>query len=453
MSQRVTGDERPGRGAALPVAFGLLIVGAVAALLLARTYDVWGAVWIAPLLVLLTLPALSRQARREGDRTIYWLLVLALLIKLAGAIVRHFYAFDVYGGAADAANYDMWGERISASFRDGVFDTGLPGLVGTDFIRFLTGLVYTVTGPTILGGFLIFSWLGFWGLFLFYRAFRIAVPEGRPRTYGRLVFFLPSLVYWPSSIGKEAWLLFALGIAAFGVAKVLAGKTVRGLPAVLIGLWLVGMVRPHIAGMVGVAFVGGYVMRRSSPDLRLLAPIAKGATVLVLIVAAFFLVRNTDRFLREAEVSSGKGLAATLANVADRTGRGGSQFAPSIFERPSRAPIAAFTVLFRPLPFEAKNSQAMLAALEASFLLLLTLFRLSWLGTAIGSVRRQPYLAFCLLFAGVFVVGFSAIANFGLLARERVQLLPFVLALVCVPSGARLAGERKEEEERAYAGR
>ena len=42
----------------------------------------------------------------------------------------------------------------------------------------MTGIVYTVTGPSLIGGYLVFSWLGFWGLLLFFRAFQIAVPHG-----------------------------------------------------------------------------------------------------------------------------------------------------------------------------------------------------------------------------------------------------------------------------------
>jgi hypothetical protein len=38
-----------------------------------------------------------------------------------------------------------------------------------------------------------------------------------------------------------------------------------------------------------------------------------------------------------------------------------------------------------------------------------------------------------LVYAAGFVVAFASIANFGILARERVQLLPFFLVLLAVP--------------------
>ena len=34
------------------------------------------------------------------------------------------------------------------------------------------------------------------------------LPTGDHRRYALLVFFMPSLLFWPSSIGKESWMLF-----------------------------------------------------------------------------------------------------------------------------------------------------------------------------------------------------------------------------------------------------
>ncbi len=131
-------------------------------------------------------------------------------MKLAGAVARYYVAFSVYGGNADAGRYHRAGVELAGDFRHLDF-AGVHLVTGTSFIENVTGLVYALIGPSKLGGFVFFSWLGFWGLFLFYRAFTIAVPLGRRRSYAHLLFFLPSLVFWPSSIGKEAWMMFSLG--------------------------------------------------------------------------------------------------------------------------------------------------------------------------------------------------------------------------------------------------
>jgi hypothetical protein len=396
------------------------------------TYDTWAGLFIGPLLFVISLPILARQAAREGDRTVLWLLVIALLVKLGGAMLRHYVTFQVYE-RADATGYHEAGVVISEQFRRGDFQTGLASLTGTHFIRFFTGVVYTIIRPTRLGGFMVFSWLGFWGLFFFYRAYVKAMPEGRSRSYARLLFFMPSLFFWPSSIGKESWMTFSLGIAAFGVALMMARNAGRGLAVTGLGLWLAALVRPHIAGLVGLALIGGYLLYRSRDDSRPLAPIAKLYSLAALIALSVLLIQQTDRFLEHSGIETQKGTTNVLGQITERTSAGDSEFVPSILESPFRAPIAAFTVVFRPHLLEAHNAQSLASALEGTFLLLLTLLRLRWGMAALGSIRRQSYVAFALLYAGLFIFAFSGVANFGLLVRERVQVLPLILILLTVP--------------------
>jgi hypothetical protein len=426
---------------------GLIVAGgiAVAALLTALVVialatgspDASAAMLITPILVAVSLPIFARRARIDGDRTLFWLLILALVLKLVGAFVRYYVAFDIYSGVADAAGYHDFGVRIADRFRDGVFDTGLTDLSGTNFIRFFTGAVYTVIGSTSLGGFLVFSWLGFWGLYLFYRAYTIAVPEGRARTYAKLVFFLPSLLFWPSSVGKEAWMILSLGIVAYGAARIMTGRTWRGVVVAAIGMFAAAQVRPHIAGIVALALVAGYVVRPARLAHRQFAVVGKLVAVVALSFLALTLVNRTDEFLQQSAIRTGGGLAQVLEQTSERTSIGGSQFQPSILENPLRTPVAVGTILFRPFILEADNYQTLAAALEMTFLLGLSIVRFRWGLHALRTMRRQPYLAFALVYVALFIVAFSGIANFGLLARERVQMLPFFLIFLTVPAPSR----------------
>jgi hypothetical protein len=63
----------------------------------------------------------------------------------------------------------------------------------------------------------------------------------------------------------------------------------------------------------------------------------------------------------------------------------------------------------------------------------LCLWRARWIWAAIRSLRRQPYVVFCLVFSVLFIVAYSSYANFGLLARQRVQLYPLFLVLISIP--------------------
>ena len=395
------------------------------------TFDVWGGVALAPLLLVVTLPSLRRQAVREGDGSVFRFLLLALVVKLGGAFLRYYGSVFFYGGLRDANVYSKYGEQIAENFRHGVFITGLDSLSGTDFVRFFTGVVYTVTGPSKLAGGVVFSWLGFLGLFLFYRAFVIAVPEGRRRPYAYLLFFLPSLVFWPSSIGKDAWMMFTVGIATYGIAQLLTRWTLGGLATAAVGLWLASLVRPHVAALVASAFVVAIVTRKSRSEHRELAPVLKAAAIVLVLLLAVALTVKTSGSLK---IGVNGGLGATLTRIEDRTSTGGSDFSPSIADSPVRFPVAAVTVLFRPFIFEAHNTQARLAALESTALMVLILLRFRWVIAALKSWRRQPYVVFCLTYVVLFIIAFSSFSNFGLLARERVQLYPLLLVLISIPS-------------------
>jgi hypothetical protein len=435
----------------LAPAIGLLLTAvtcALAAFLVTSTeYDIWAVLWIAPVLTLISLPVLDHQARTDNDRRVFWLLFAALLLKLAGGIARFYVAEGFYGGPADAGLYHKLGVDIAGHFRDGDFVGGLELaqgfraesesllVIGTQFMPLLTGVIYMLIGPSILGGFVFFSWLGFWGLFFFYRAFRRAFPEGSSRTYAYLVFFLPSLIFWPSSIGKEAWMVFALGLAAYGAASLFSRGVVRGVVFFSLGVGLVSVVRTHVGAMLILAIGGAYLFHRPSVRLRELAPVVKTATLAGFAVLGMVFIILATQFLSDRNVALEGEVTSVLETTAERIslGEGGSDFTPSPVTSPADLPIAIVTALYRPLPFEARNIPMLVAALEGTLLLTLTLLRFRWLVGAIKSFWRSPYMSFAIFYAGMLIVAFSSFTNFGLLARQRAQLLPFFLVLLAVP--------------------
>jgi hypothetical protein len=436
--------ERTGRLALRPrtiLILGFFLIAAYAEGLMfgASSYDTLVAMIMGPILLVISLPALSRQAARERDRRLFWLLLIALMIKLAlGALSQIYVAFKSYGGVADATAYYREGWRLARHFRQGNFATGMDPITGTNFINIVTGYVLAVIGSSRTAAFMFFSWLGFWGLFLFYRAFTIAVPEGRSRTYARLVFFLPSLIFWPSAIGKDAWMVLALGIVAFGGARVLVGHTWRGLAVAGLGLWMGVMVRPHVMALAGLGLAAAYLVRRPRPELRELAPVAKALSFAAVAAVALVVLSRSNSFLNESGIRDPSDINSSLNRIYATTSIGGSSFVPSVLTSPKRAPVAFLTVLFRPILPDATNFQEGLAAIEGTFLLLLALSRIRWGIAALRSCIRQPYVVMALAYTFLFIVAFSSVANFGILVRQRSSLLPFFLVLLSIPPRKRI---------------
>jgi hypothetical protein len=457
-------QRAPSAETAVAVRIGGLLLGVAVTvlgllvLISTRTSGVWVVLFLAPILLAASWPAFVRQARRERDARLAQLLMVALVLKLLGSLARYWVAVYVYDGVADAIQYHQVGVSLAQRFAAGNFDTGLSSLSSTDFIRFLTGVIYTVTGPSIYAGFLLYSWLAFWGMFFLYQAFTIAVPDGNRRSYARLLFFMPSMLYWPSSIGKEAWMLFALGLVAKGTARLLTGRTWGGLLLAGIGLWLATLVRPHVGGMAALGMLAAYLLARPPRRLGVLGSVMKLFGLAVLLVMGVVLLGQIQQYLLDKGIDPAEGVSSVLAESARRTSQGGSGFqAPSTSSSVLGLPYAAVTILFRPFPFEAHNAQAAVTALESTLLLCLTLARGRSIWRAVRQLRRRPYVAFVLVYAAGFVVAFASISNFGILARERVQLLPFFFVLLAVPGVRRRPAPSPalvaDQERRGHAGR
>lgn len=406
------------------------------------SFDVWGGMILLPVLLGGTIPLVVRSARREGDSRMVMILGVAVVAKVVvGTLARYAVVSEIYLGSADAQGYHGAGRLIAESFRQGslVVDAGTGG-AGTSTINILTGLVYTAIGPTKLGGFLVFSWLAFLGLFLFYRAYRVALPGHDHRRYALLLFFMPTLLFWPSSLGKESWMLFTLGISAFGAANILARRP-RGFPFLALGILGMVIVRPHLAALLCAGLGVAYLARRAQTESRRVRP-GKVLELVALIVLGVLVAGSFQRFF-EIEELNPSSVQNLLESTTKRTTQGGgSDYQPVVLaDAPYRFPEAAVAVLLRPFPFEANNTQALATSFEGVFLLLLLLWSWRSAATGIKLVRRAPYLALALTFTILFIIGFSSVGNFGIMARQRTLVYPFVLAFLTIRPAA-----AKEEE-------
>jgi hypothetical protein len=414
------------------LAFTAFFVGWVTWLVNTASYREWAGPLIAVAIIVVSIPFLSRVARLENDPLLFRFLLGALILKLFVAVVRHFLAFEVYD-VADAVVYNREGTLLAEQFKNLNFDlSSLPTLKDTDFVKLLTGIIYTFIGPTTWGGFLFFSWMAFWGSLLIHRAFVISVPDGNVRGFDRLLFFLPSMLYWPASIGKEAWMLLGLGLATLGVAKILKGRIAAGVPVLLLGLWFSWLVRPHVAGFIGIGLAAAVLIKKPNASLRGLAPLAKLFSLAVVLALALVLATQSTAFLDASGIDTSGGVTGALEDVTTRTETGDSRYNVPSFTSPLFVPMAFVTVLFRPFLFEVHNAQIAATALESLALLIFTIFRWRWIKTALGKIRREPFMMFAFVYSVGSIIALSSLGNFGLLARQRALLFPLFLVFFVI---------------------
>lgn len=405
------------------------------------SYDVWGGMVILPILVGVTMVLVTRSARREGDVRMVNILAAAVVVKVVvGTLLRYALIYGVYG-SGDAQGYDGAGRIIAASLRSGHFPAELGGGgEGTQALNLVTGIVYTVIGPTRLGGFFVFSWMAFLGLYLFYQAYRLAFPEGNHHRYAKLLFFLPTLVFWPSSLGKEAWLMFAIGLSVYGVARIFARRH-GGFLLLVLGLLATVVVRPHMAVLVFLGLALGYLLRptsrgaHASPSRAVAGGKALG--IVALAVVGFLVVGSFQDYFNLEQLDR-SAVNELLESTSARIGGGGSSYDPvNVVDNPLNLPLAVLTVLFRPFPFEAHNAQALASSLEGAVLLVFFVLAGPHVLAALRRSWRRPFVVLCVTYSLLFIVAFSAIGNFGIIARQRSLVYPFIIVLLALPVGRR----------------
>lgn len=417
---------------ATALAIGIAVVGSPIGLAWSFEkfdYDVWGAFVWGPVLIVAAVPLCRSVARRVGEPEITLFLVGAAVLKIIiGSLLRFGTAQAFYGGVADAAQYDNAAAVLAPQLRHLDF-RDLGGLSGTRVLEVLTGFVQAAIGETRLGTFFVFSAMGFVGMLLLYLGFCEVVPNGDRTLYRRLLFLTPTIWFWPSSIGKEAFMLLCLGAAFHGGARVLNGHF-SGFFSGGLGLWGTLAVRPHLtlAFFLGLLLALPLLARRGedvhrSPLLRVLPLVALLALPVVIgRVEAFF---NLDQLNADTAES-------VLVAVSDRTGKGGSELESNVSLSPVSLASGSITVVVRPYPWEASGIQGQLSALEAAGVGLLIAYRLTRHRASLRDWLRSRYVRLALGYSIAFIAAFSSVANFGILARQRSLLLPILFVVLAI---------------------
>jgi hypothetical protein len=397
---------------------------------------------VIPLLTLLTAPLFVGLSRRERRFDLAG-------IAATGLALRFFAAFYRMAHGADAYVYDKEANRLASAFRHFHFnvDPGAP-VPGTGGMRIVTGVVAVFTGANQTAKFLVFAWLGFLGCYLFYRAFVTALPNADHQRYALLIFLWPTLFFWPSSIGKDCWMLFTLGIASVGAARVLVRRP-GGYTFLVIGLMLGSFVRPHVSLMALLAFgVALLVGRRESSRRITPSSVAKIAGLVVIVALGGVLASRAATLLNVDDFSSSSVNAALAKNI-NRTGEGGSTFSPPDPQNPVGYVESAITILFRPFPIESHGAEQIVTALEGVFLFGLCIASWRRLRSVLRRVRSEPYVTYALVYLLMFFFAFGTVGNFGILARQRSQAMPFVFVLLALyPTDHRTDSEATKPAQR-----
>jgi hypothetical protein len=391
-----------------------------------------GAVASLAILAFLMFGAIGWAMRTTRDAS--WLptwVVLGFAAKLAGTFARHYMVAVLYGGG-DSFRYFRVGTELAAEWRDGrIPELTEKGAFGTQVVEAITGGMFAIFTPDLLGAFLMFSILAFFGQLMLYAAFRRWAASHQLKPYAILIFLLPTYSFWPSSLGKDALVVFALGGAVYFAARTLEAFELRWLVGLAAFITIVGLIRIHVAGLAVIALVGAGVIGRARFKADPLA-VSRRLIVIAGFAGAGVLVVTFLPDIFGVDLASAGSLDAFAADVVRRTSEKGTVAAGGAVTGLADVPGAIALVLFRPYIIEATEIQHYFAALETTLVLGLTIWRLPTILRNWRMWRSNAYVVFCTIYFIGFAIAFSVVRNLGIIARQRGQVLALFLVVLVI---------------------
>ena len=359
--------------------------------------------------------------RNLRDSRLLW---SALFLKILAAFVYVWIVIVSYHGVADMMGYHKNGLNIAESLRHlQVPDVKFRPASG--FISYVAGLLHIILGPSVYGVSLIFSWIAFGGICLFRKAFRILFPDADHKLYSYLIFFFPSVVLWSSLLGKNALILFFLGLVAYSFALLHTTIGIRAVLYLLMGLAGVVMTRPQTGVVTAISIASSIAMSRGTKG------ISKLLILVLVLIASYSAVRYSISSLGlEEHMSSAGNILYYLETKTGHFHQGGSAFQASPILSLKQLPMGVVNSLLRPFPWEVPNFLALIASSDSILLLALAVRYFKNIIAALTSFGSNGFIIFIIIFSVLFTILLSTVGNFGILVRQRVQLMPFLLMFI-----------------------
>lgn len=289
--------------------------------------------------------------------------------------------------------------------------------LNTGFIIWIVQWTKSWAGGTYLDYFLLFQAAGTWGiafvLLTFDEIFEMA--EQPPYRALYLTMLLPGVHFWTAYIGKDGLLFLAAALTTWAALQIGKRWLAFGFAVVLMIL-----VRPHIAILALAACAIGVALdKKTSSILRL--------SLIFMSLVAFAVAAMTIRDTFRIDVTSADSVTDFLASYSETTQRvsgGTAAYYDSYLVR-------VFSLLFRPLFFDASGVLGIIASFENLFWLFMVgtlIYRFGWVVTLFKHLFVVRYAA---LFAVALTILLSLMYyNVGLGLRQKIMMMPAYLTLL-----------------------
>ncbi|MDB5256732.1 MAG: hypothetical protein JWM14_1427 [Chitinophagaceae bacterium] len=403
-------------------------------------------------------------AQKIRERHLRQYFLYGIQLKLAGAIIFGLiYAF-IYQGA-DTYGYWIASKTIYTAFWDSpvIWFKLILHFEPDSSIVYYTNKIYWYRDlpsyfPSAVAGFFsifcfntysvlamclaIVSFNGLWHLYLvFYNLY--------PQLHKKLaiaIFYIPSVFFWGSGLMKEPLVLAGLGwmVYAFYFGLIKRERPLKCILLAITSLIILFSVKPYVIAALFFPMMVWLYMLNIKRFKKTISKIIVSflAISLQVVLIYFFLdviveksgfdLRNSDAILnRIREVNEWIVFSTreegSVYNIGKFDGTASGALA--------MAPQALIVALFRPFLWEVKNMTMFAAAIENTWMLVLTLYVFFKAGffRSFRIIRKDTTLVFCFLYCLILaiIVGLSS-GNFGTLVRYKIPLIPFYVAAIYI---------------------
>ena len=321
-------------------------------------------------------------------------------------------------------------------------NTGFPAsYMSKDFHTFsvcrYTSILTIICFKSFLVTTILIASLSFIGMWKFFTLITKLYPNiTRPVFY--LVIALPSLTFWGSGIMKDTFVLSAgcwftyNFYMVFIKRKKLVTNSLLGFINIIIII--------NIKSYLIISLIPGALLWLNSAYLRninniLLKLVSFPIIASVIIFIGIYSFQNLSGLMgKYGNVDSAIKQAKVIQEDLLREENYGNNnyylgdIDGSVSGMLKLAPMAVFTAVFRPLPWEIGSPTMVISAIENTLLLILTIILIIRISpiTFIRVIFSEPFLVMAFTFSILFAYGVGvASTNFGALVRYKIPLMPF----------------------------
>lgn len=290
--------------------------------------------------------------------------------------------------------------------------------VGTVAVINFTSFLINYLKLDFFGCFLFYNILGSIGLIAMAGSIKAAVANSKKNTrvIASIFVFLPSVSFWSSAIGKDSISFLAVNLALWA-----ALQFERRIRMMLFSVLLIGLVRPHIAGIMMVSLSIATILNKDVNILKriFLALLTTIATILAI------------PFVAEYTGLGGNINSEVLVNYIElrqsynMSGGGGVDISSMSL------PMQLLTYMFRPVIFEASSISSLAASVDNLVLMIISLMAVKVLLRKKKNIEVKENRIFMWVFSILVWLVFSiTTANLGIAVRQKWMFVPILVYLL-----------------------